>query len=509
MKLSKRSPVAALISATAAFAATAVALTGCAQSSQEAKPSTLTLGSVVTVTSWEPSQADIGHGIQYYQAVYDNLILREPSGEYSPNLATAWTINDASSEIELDLRTDVKFSDGEAFNADAAVANLEAFIDGNGPQAATFAGAEATKVDDDTIKLTLATPNPDILYYLSTTNSFMASPKSLGTEGLKTTPVGSGPYIFDSEASVAGSKTVLTANPEYWDKDKQKFSKVTFVFMDQVATRLNALRSGQIDATILDVPNSDTATAAGLTLTTYNTDWSGLLLFDRDGKVNPALGKLEVRQAIAHAIDREALLNAVQKGKGKVTGQVFSEASGVYDADLDSVYGYDPEKSRELLAAAGYPNGFTLQMPYNPFLEPMAAFLQTNLEEVGIKVDWVTATDYRAEMLSGKYGAAWFQLFQGTAYVNYNLVIAPDGPRNVLKSTDATINAIDASLKNDATAENVAVQIKKANQHVVDNAWFVPFYTVPQMYFNNDKVTTKAQVQNAVPYLYSYAPTGN
>jgi peptide/nickel transport system substrate-binding protein len=500
MKQTKRS------AAFLAVAASSLALTGITPA-QAANTPNLTIGSVVVVKSWEPSQADIGHSIQYYQAVYDNLILRAPDGSFKPNLATKWRVNAASTEISLDLRTDVTFTDGSKFNSDVAANNLNAFIAGNGPQAAPFVGGKATKVDADTVKLTLANPNPDILYYLATSNSFMASPKALGTAGLKTTPVGSGPYVYD-KSSVAGSKVVLTANPKYWDKSKQKFKKVTFLYMDQVPTRVNALRSGQIDATILDVANADTASSAGMKLTTYNTDWSGLMLFDRAGKINPALGKLEVRQAIAHAIDRDSLLRTVQQGKGKVTGQIFSRASGVYDAAFDKKYAYSPTKAKALLTTAGYADGFTLQMPYGAFMEPMASFVETYLKAVKIKVEWVTATDYRAELLSGKYGAAWFQLFQGTPYVNYNLAIAPAAPRNVLKSSDATTEAIDASIKANASSKNVIAQVKKANKHVVDQAWFVPFYTVPQMYFTNKKVSVKAQAQNAVPYLYNYAPTG-
>lgn len=486
--------------------ASSLALAGGA-GAQAANTTSLTIGSVVAVKSWEPSQADIGHGIQYYQAVYDNLILRSPDGKYLPNLAIKWRINPTSNSVLLDLRKGVKFTDGTVFNADVAVKNLNAFINGNGPQAAVFAGAKASKIDTDSVRLTLANPNPDILYYLATTNSFMASSKAVGTEGLKTNPVGSGPYIYD-RSSIAGSKVVLTANPNYWDKSKQKFKKVTFIFMADIATRLNALRSGQVDATILDVANSDTATRAGMKLTSYNTDWSGLLLFDRAGTINPALAKVQVRQAIAHAIDRSALLRTVQEGKGKVTNQIFSTTSGVYDASLDKLYPYSPSKAKTLLAAAGYANGFTLEMPYGTFMEPMASFIATYLKAVKINVEWVNATDYRGAVIGGKYAAAWFQLFQGTAYVNYNLAVAPTGPRNIFGFSSSVTRAADASIKANASATNVIAQLKKVNKHIVENAWFVPFYTVPQMYFTNKRVATVAQAQNAVPYLYNYKPTG-
>jgi peptide/nickel transport system substrate-binding protein len=371
-----------------------------------------------------------------------------------------------------------------------------------------MAGAKIDVVSPTKLKITLATPNPDIIYYLATTNSFMASGNAVGTAGVKTKPVGSGPYLLDP-STVPGSQIVYVKNAKYWDKSKIKFDKIVMKIMPDVTARLNAVMSGQVDVALLDVRTADTAKKRGLTLTQYNVDWQGLLLFDRAGKINKALGDARVRQAIAHAIDRAALLKTVQGGYGELTNQIFSKASGAYVPSLDSMYKYDPAKAKSLLSSAGYANGFTLNMPAWP--DPtMRAALSDYLGAVGIKVNWdnVPSIEFRNAMLSGKYEASVFQLFQGTAWVNFNLAVAPNGARNVFKSTNGLINNALKNVLKDPSPKNVSTQMTAVNREIVKQAWFVPFYRLPQLLFTAKGVKVTPQAQNAVPYLYNYAPSG-
>jgi peptide/nickel transport system substrate-binding protein len=473
-----------------------------------ANKSELVIGSLLDVKSWDPSQADIGHMAPLYQAAYDNLILRTPDGQYKPNLATSWKLNADDTVMTLKLRTDVKFSDGSAFDATVAKANLDNFIKGNGPQAGTIAGASVAVVDPSTIAITLKDPNPELAYYLSTTDSYMASPKALGTAGLKTTPVGSGPYIIDPSSS-AGSQEVFVANPNYWDKSKIKFKKITFKIMGDTTARLNALLSGQIDATLLDTKTAPTAKTRGLTQYLNNVDWQGLLMFDRAGKINVFLKNVKVRQAIAYAINRAALLKAIQDGQGEITNQPFAKSSPAYDTALDKTYPFDIKKAKQLLTEGNASGGFDLTMAAWP--DPtMNAIVGDQLKAIGINVTWVQtpAADYRNALKSGKYAAGIFQLFQGTPWVAINQLATPNGSWNILHSTDPVIDKALASLKDDASDKNLNAQATIINRFLVQNAWYIPFYRVPQLFFAGKHVKTANQAQNAVPYLYSYAPTG-
>jgi len=468
----------------------------------------LNVAALVDIRSWDPSQADIGHLIPLYQGVYDNLILRTPDGDYLPNLATDWSWNSDQTVLTLNLRSDVTFSDGASFDANVAKANLDNFINGNGPYSGTMADVSVAVVDADTIELTLAEANPDFIYYLATTGSFMASPNALGTEELAVKPVGSGPYLL-SASSIPGSSIIFELNPNYWDKPKQKWLAINMSILSDVAARLNALLSGQVDVALLDIQSAPTAESAGKELETYFVDWSGLLIFDHNGQLGTPLADVRVRQALAYALDREAMLASLQQGFGEVTNQVYGTGASAYLPELDSYYSYDPAKAKQLLADAGYPNGgvrITLPGGLFPALD---AVLVDYLGAVGFQVtiDSVPFSEYRNKMRDGDYAAGWFQLFQGTSWVNTKLVATKDASWNVLGSNSPVIEAAVASIQADGSDANVARQTQVINRFLVENAWYVPFYRVPQLlFYDSNKVALESQVQNAVPYLYNYAP---
>nr|WP_274636794.1 ABC transporter substrate-binding protein [Microbacterium bovistercoris] len=496
----------------AVIAAAAVALTGCAGSGggggNAAASSTLTMGALSNVTSFDPAQAHLGHLMPIYQAAYDTLILREPDGTLAPMLATKWEYNADNTELTVDLRDDVTFTDGAKFDAEAAKANLDHFKSANGPDANEAKSIkDVAVVDPDTIKISLTEADPAMVYYLSQAAGFMGSPKALGGEAIKTDPVGSGPYVLDKAASVNGSQFTFTKNPKYWNKDLQKYDKVVFKVLSDMTARLNAIVSGQVDATLLDPKTSGQADKAGLTLTKYPVDWQGLLLFDREGKTVPALGNVKVRQAINYAFDRETMLKEAMGGQGEVTAQVFGRTTQAYIPELDNAYPYNPTKAKQLLAEAGYPDGFTMTVPMLTGTESFMAMAKQQLADVGITVKYASApiASYVPDIIAGKFPVAWFSIFQGEPWVAIRQMITKDAAYNPFHITSSELQAdIDAVQTGGDQSGELA---KKVNQYVTDNAWFAPWYRVNQLYYTNSKkVKVVAQVQQAVPNLYNYSP---
>ena len=500
MKLTKRT--AGFLAATAA---SVLALSGMTPAHAAAKTD-LVIGAVAEPTTWDPAGANIGHYLPYYQAAYDNLILRSPDGSYKPNLATKWKIAEDYKSMTIDLRKGVKFTDGEAFDADAAKANIDSYVKSTGPYTAKLAGTSVAVVDADTIKLTMATPNPEIVFFLATTGSFMASPKALGTAGLKTTPVGSGPYVFKSGS--AGSQYVFEANPNYWDKSKIKFKKLTFKVLIDNTARLNALLGGQVDVANLSSATMTAAKGKGFNIVSNTVDVKGLVLLDRAGIKNPALGKVAVRQALSYAFDRKALAAAVDPGAAP-TNQVFSPATSAYDKKYDTYYGYNPSKAKELLKTAGYPDGFTLKL--NPWPEAnLNALVEGYLKDIGVKVSWTTDTGlaWYSNAKAGKHEAIIMSIFQGTDFVTAETFLAKDGGWNCNKYENSKISALFKAVNADASPKNVSIQVKKMNKIAVEDAWNVPFYRVPIYVGTSARVKAVNQAQNAFPYLYNISPTG-
>ncbi|MEN9660873.1 MAG: hypothetical protein RLZZ443_802 [Actinomycetota bacterium] len=498
MKLHKK-----VLGALASAATAALVLVGGVTGAEAANKADLVIGAQADITSWNPTQANIGHYIHFYQAVYDNLIIRDPKGNYKPNLATDWTISEGGTKIVMNLRKGVVFSDGAKFDAAAAKANLDAFVKGNGPYAAPMSMVTTQVTGPLQITLKLSKLQPEILYYLSTTGSFMASPAAINSTGIKTKPVGSGPYIFDS--GTVGAQYVLKANPKYWDKSKQKFSQITFKILPDTTARLTALLSGQVDVTMLDAKTAPTAKSKGFGVNENYVDWKGLLMFDRDGVKNKAIGDVRVRQAIAYAINRPALLKAVEYN-GQVTNQVFGTSTSAYQKKYDSYYTYNPTKAKQLLADAGYADGFTLDLP--TWVEPnLNALLEGYLKDVGIKVRWVSDTNWYPNAKAGKYAAIVMQIFQGTDLVTLNTLVN-QGTWNALKSQDPAIQNATDSMAFNSNPKNVSLQMGKVNDFLVQQAWFVPFYRIPTLIASSNRVKVVSQTQNVMPYIYNYSPSG-
>jgi peptide/nickel transport system substrate-binding protein len=507
MKLGPKAATAALI-LSASLALTACGGGAGAGSNAGATTATaLTLGTIQDVRSWDPAQAHVGHVLQPYQAVYDTLILREPDGKLSPMLATGWKYNDTNTKLTVDLRSDVTFSDGAKFDATAAKANLDHFKTANGPQMAQLtAVADVAVVDTDTIELNLSTPDPALEYFLSQAAGLMGSPQALGTEGIKTEPVGSGPYVMDKAASVKDSQTVFTARQDYWNKDLQKYQKLTFKILTDLTARTNALVSGQVDATLLDPKNGKQAEGAKMKLAANEVDWQGLLLLDRDGAKNPALANVNVRQAINYAFDRRTILDQVMLGQGTPTSQPFGKASGAWSEDLENHYSYDPAKAKQLLKEAGFENSVTLEIPSVPGFETQISVIQQQLADVGIKLQVGAAitNTFTTDVAGQKFTTMYFSLFQGQPTVAIDQIVSTKALYNPFKNATPELQAkIDAVRNGGADAGKLAQEV---NRYVVEQAWFAPLFRVNQMYYHNTKVDVTPQIQQAVPSIYNYTP---
>lgn len=501
----------------AVVAAGAVALTSCSSGGGESaapgtgsggRGGTLTLGVWNEPRSWDPGQAHVGHGLQPFQLAYDTLILREPDGSLSPMLATAWEYtDDARTTFSLDLRTDVTFSDGAAFDAEAVKANVEHFKTANGPQQSQLADVSAvTVVDQDTVELSLSRPNPALEYYLSQAAGLMGSPEQLGSEGMTRVPAGTGPYVMDPASSVAGSQYTFTAREGYWNADLQKWDEIVLKPLTDGTARVNGLVSGQIDATLLDPRTAAQAEGAGMTLLPYEVDWSGMLLFDRDGALVPALADVRVRQAVNHAFDREALLEQTWGGYGTPTSQVFGPDSGAYDEELEGTYDHDPERARELLAEAGYADGITVQLPLTPILEPVAPFVTQQLADVGITVEQVPVPvqNLVTDVAAARYPAAIYSLFQGPAWVAVQQMISTDAVFNPFDTAPAEVQELVETVR--AGGEGAEDAAREINRYVTENAWFAPWYRAENVYAVNDRVSVEPTQGQAVPSIYSYTP---
>lgn len=504
--------------AVTAAAITALALAACSGGSSAPGGSgggtdggTLTIGHIFEVPSYDPATAQEGTQMAYWQAVYDTLLFRAPSGEIEPMLATEWEYNDDNTALTLKLRDDVTFTDGAKFDAEAVKANIEHFQTAGGSQSATMIAVESVDVvDDTTVTLNLNAPEPALLIYLTNAGGMMGSPAALGTDDIKTKPVGSGPYTLDNAATVIGTEYTYVKKDDYWNPDLQHYDKIIFKVLPDATARYNALVSGQIDVAPLDAKTATSAEEKGMIGHNQQLDWRGLILFDRGGTIVPALGDVRVRQAINMAIDKEGILASIEQGRGSITSQVFAESSTAYIKDLKDPYPFDPEKAKQLLVDAGYADGFAMEMPTAAAVSDPAlnAVIADNLAAVGITVNWVDVpvTEFLQELMSGKYPATWMSLFRPSTWVTVQQTIAPPALWNASHYEDPKVDALihDIQFATDAAEETAKAQ--ELNQYVIDQAWFAPWYAPDWLLYANDKVAVELQAEQAMPSIYGYQP---
>ncbi|GAA5196856.1 ABC transporter substrate-binding protein [Microbacterium jejuense] len=499
----------------AVTAVLALALTGCAGAQEpDTEPTDVERGGEVTLVavaapgSLDPAAATMGPLAPYFEAVYDTLLRVDAAGELQPWLATEWAYNDDRTELTLTLRDDVEFTDGSALDAETVVANLERFKDGTASNASRLAGVTSIEASDDaTVVITLALPDPNFTLYLASEAGLVASGEALADPDLATNPVGSGAYVLDTEATVIGSSYHYTANPDYWNPDVQYFDELTVTTFADPAAIVSAISAGEVDVVQLPKEGVDPAEAAGWTVDQIQPGgFAGLMLFDRDGQLSEPLGKVEVRQAINYALDRPALITALNNGIGEPTTQVFPSAGAAYDAALDEAYPYDPEKAKELLADAGYPDGVTLNLPDFGNRDNYA-ILEQMLAEAGITVAWTEAQLQNSitDILSQKFSAVYFALGEPTDWGTIKQIISPEAAFNPFHTQDPALDELILSVQTgDEVAQAEAA--REINEYIVENAWFAPIQGSFSLIGSSPDVTVTVPTLTTYPSIFDIQP---
>jgi peptide/nickel transport system substrate-binding protein len=322
----------------------------------------------------------------------DTLVYRDPEDfKIKPQLAKSWKLVDDLT-LEFQLRDDVTFHNGDKFTADDVVYTINTVSSPEGkvivPSNYNWI-ARAEKIDDHAVRIVLKKPFPAALEFLALVTPIW--PKDyrtkVGPDGYAKAPVGTGPYRVAKVDGVA--QIDLVRNDAYFDgpKGKPKISKLTIRAVPDAATEMTELLSGRADW-IWNF-SSDQFDAVGrmpnlvaVRAETMRISYLGLDAGGRSGAGNP-LTKLEVRQAIYHAIDRETFTRQLIQGNARVLHAPCFPTQFGCDAEAAVKYDYNPAKAKQLLAKAGYAEGFKTEIvTYG--LPSWPAAVQGYLKAVGI-----------------------------------------------------------------------------------------------------------------------------
>lgn len=422
-----------------------------------------------------------GAGVDYYYSwpVYESLFKPNAEGTVDPWLLEDYSYDPEGLTYTFNVRKGVTFADGTVLDAAAVKWNLDHYLEVGAKVEALLSSIESVEVVDEyTVQLNLNKWSSILPYAFSRECGYMFSPtffEKNGEEYCKEHPCGTGPFDL-TEWNYDVSKT-FTKRDDYWGGDV-KLDSVEYIIYKDALVSSAALQSGEIDAILaLTAESADALAANGYDIKTCSVKSHSYLLcfnsLNEDG--NDPTGDLKVRQAISYAIDADALVKAVWGDYGNVRNQ-FGVGQHYYS---DKVIGYDynPEKAKELLAEAGYPDGFeiSLKTEESAALKNAATIIQSYLADVGIKVNLTILSGADANSAEAGWGDGMW-LHGSSVYVSVPMQMASMfrqnlsghvlGLSNLLRPDD-----VEAALGTSVTAKSedeAVAEVGEANRLLTD-----------------------------------------
>jgi len=331
---------------------------------------------------------------------YARLMRPTLEGQNEPDLATSVEIVDKNT-IDVTLRDGLKFSDGSTLDADAVKASYEAVLaaqaENTNGYLPPFYSLKTVTVNSPTT-LTLGFPDGSAASWSDQYVSTWAGSifKFGGPDPLN--PIGAGPFTITGYSP--GESYTMEKNENYWDAESVQIAgvKIQQVVFAQPQSGLAAVQSGQVDVTFSE-PNLIASMSGDVEpVIKVSPNSAAMMHFC---KAEGPLADARVRQAINKGLDREGISEAVYYGTAEPQTEPWPEGHRLWNPEAAETLAYDPEGAKQLLAEAGYADGFSVDMyPIQAFgLVDTAAVIQQQLEEIGITVNIVPTTDYVNQFL--------------------------------------------------------------------------------------------------------------
>lgn len=327
-----------------------------------------------------------------YTNVFEGLTRFMGDGSVVPGLAESWEISEDGLTYTFKLREGVTFHDGTTMDAEDVKFTLDrinAEDSANAQKALYAAISEVTVVDPQTVEVKLSEPNGNLLFNLAWGDAVIVAPESI--EAIKQTPVGTGAFKFDEWRQ--GDKITLSRYDDYWG-DAPALASATFKFISDPTAAFASVMAEDVDVFAgFPAPENIPQFEADPRFQVLIGSTEGETILSINNQRAP-FDNVKVREAVAHAIDRQAIIDGAMFGYGTPIGTHFAPHNPDY-TDLTEMSAYDPEKSKALLAEAGFPDGFetTLHLPPPSYARRGGEIIAAQLAEVGIKaqitnVEW-------------------------------------------------------------------------------------------------------------------------
>ncbi len=468
---------------------------GGAASASESDTVTIALDSDAAPNGYDPLLYAQGQ-FEFFSAMYDALFVTAPDGTVTPSLVSDFSNNADNTQTTLTLTDGVTFTDGKPLDSAVVKANLDRRSDPDLEAYGSLGPGQASEITDvsapdpKTVVITWAKPQTAPENNLVDTAGVIVGPDGVADPtSLETTPDGSGAYTLNTDDTTRASTYSFEKSDDARNADDWAYDTIVFKVITDPQARANAVVSGQADvAGILDPTTIDLVESRQKTVSQGGTI-VGFYFLDKTGAVNPAFGKEQARQAIGYAIDREKLVSDLHEGS-RATSQFFPEDAPGFDPALDEQYAYDPDKAKQLLAEAGLPDGFDFNVTVlgQPTEDQVA--VQAQLAEVGITMNFVTATSTDQLFAAVQTDPVLFNPFApGAQPAGFVAGVLYGGFLNTQGAKEPEIEAALGGALG-ATGDAQTQALTDLNTALTANAWVAPAYEDFTYFgYNADKVT--------------------
>ena len=399
-----------------------------------------------------------------YANVFEGLTRFNSSGEVIPALAQSWDISDDGLVYTFNLPSGVTFHDGTTFDAQDVKFSLDRARaeDSTNAKKNIFEGIDTVEVlDANTVRVTLTKPDGLFLFQMAKGDAVIVAPESAADNA--TNPIGTGPFKFDDW--VQGDRVELSKYEGYWG-NPVALDQVTFKFIADPTAAFAAMMAEDVDA-FPNFPAPETLAQLDadprFSVVVGATEGETIL---STNNANPPLDDIRVRKAIAHAIDRQAIIDGAMFGYGTPIGTHFNPSNPNY-VDLTAQSDYDPDKSRALLAEAGITDlTLRLKLPPPSYARRGGEVIAAQLRAVGIETE-VTNVEW-AQWLDEVYKQRDYDLtiVSHTEPFDIGIYVRDDYYFNY--SSDEMV-AIMNELNDTTDPAARTLLIQKAQKHIADD----------------------------------------
>lgn len=451
-------------------------------------------------------------GIWFNKMVFDTLIDRDPvSGEYKPNLATAWKWVDDKT-LELELRKGVKFHNDQPFTAEDVVYTYNTIAKDEGVKFKRIIDwvDYVEKLDDFTVRIHAKNPFPQAIEFLSGPmpvypHEYYAK---VGPTGMSAKPIGTGPLKVVE--MLPGNQYTLVRNDDYnWGSPKgpAKIKNVIIREIPDPQTQIAEIMSGGADVSADLTPDMVKQMEGTPNVNVKNAETYRIFYMGIDTPALSGVAPLKdvrVRQALNHAIDKQAIVDNLMGGAARVIATPCHPLQTGCDESAAVKYPYDPAKAKALLAEAGYPDGFEMAL-YAEAPAYDAEAVMGYLAAVGIKtklnrLPWEAYHDAQVAHKTPVWLTNWGSYSLADASASISVFFRGGGDDYTKDETVAELlKQADTSTDEAVRKENYA----KAIKHITENAYWVPMFSGIRSYAWNSELDFKPY-PDEVPRFYEY-----